>query len=203
MFHPYQNPAVDEIYELLFGDDLSPYRSSQKQNPVYPWTMLLAEPPDRDALFAIIQSGETESRVKLLANLIFRQQGWPVPVRELLGVIVELGLEGGLDVLASYRDGTARYINYTGHMIIWESPDDASNQLTNTLFREAEKIVSQIGPWHKPRRPFPAKDMLRISFLMSDGLYFGEGPINTMFNDPFAAPALSAATGLMQFLTSK
>ena len=45
----------------------------------------------------------------------------PTPVVGVLGVIVEVGLDEGLDVLASYQDGTARYINYTGKMILWGS----------------------------------------------------------------------------------
>jgi hypothetical protein len=44
--------------------------------------------------------------------------------------------------------------------------------------------------------------MARISFLVADGLYFGEAPLNNLFNDPLAAPALQAATALMQFLTT-
>ena len=58
-------------------------------------------------------------------------------------------------------------------MIIWETTDATSNELTNQLFAESEKIVKQIGPWDKPRRPHPAKGNARISFLVSDGLYFG------------------------------
>jgi len=44
---------------------------------------------------------------------------------------------------------------------------------------------------------------IRISFLVSDGLYFGEGPINDLFKDQLAAPALLATTRLMQYLTEK
>ena len=38
---------------------------------------------------------------------------------------------------------------------------------------------------------------------MSDGLYFGEGPIDVMFKDQMAGPALNAAGGLMKFLTEQ
>jgi hypothetical protein len=44
---------------------------------------------------------------------------------------------------------------------------------------------------------------MRITFLVSDGLYFGEGPINDLFNDPMAKPALITATELMRYLTEK
>jgi hypothetical protein len=45
--------------------------------------------------------------------------------------------------------------------------------------------------------------MLRISFLVSNKLYFGEGPIDVLFNDGLAGPALLAATNLMKYITEK
>jgi hypothetical protein len=44
--------------------------------------------------------------------------------------------------------------------------------------------------------------MVRITFLVSDGLYFGEGPANIFFKDPMAGPVLNAATQLLQFITT-
>ena len=117
--------------------------------------------------------------------------------------MVELGLEDGLDVLAAYKDGTARYINYTGSMVIWEAYIHQSMAITNKLFEASENIVNQIGPWNQPRRPYPMQQNMRISFLCTDALYFGEGPINVLFNDPMAAPALQAATEFLQLVTSK
>lgn len=38
---------------------------------------------------------------------------------------------------------------------------------------------------------------------MSDGLYFGEGAIEVLFNDQMANPALTNATELMRYLTEK
>ena len=121
--------------------------------------------------------------------------------KELLGVIIEVGLDNGLDVLASFKDGTARYINQTGKILIWETSDKVSDELTKNLFLQSQNIVNNIGVWDKPRRPYPTKGNVRLTFLVSDGLYFGEGPINVMFNDALANPALTKATELMQYLT--
>jgi hypothetical protein len=63
--------------------------------------------------------------------------------------------------------------------------------------------VNKIGVWDKPRRPNPTKGNVRITFLVSDGLYFGEGPMNILFNDEMASPALTNATELMKYLTEK
>lgn len=65
--------------------------------------------------------------------------------KELLGVIVEVGLNEGLDVVAAYQDGTARYINYTGKMVVWETTTPASAKLTKELFSQSESILSKIG----------------------------------------------------------
>ena len=116
-------------------------------------------------------------------------------------MIVEVGLDGGLDVLASFNDGTARYINQTGKILIWATTDKASMELTEKLFSEGLQVIGQIGPWDKPRRPCPGKGTVRVYFLVSDGLYFGEGPMNDLFSDPLAGPVLNTAAGLMKYLT--
>lgn len=202
MFQPYTEPAVNTLYDLLYCDHPEAFMPTTKPPYAYPWDILFSQPPALEQdLLKVARDKKAESRVRLLACQLLRQHQWTLPDKELLGVVVELGMEGGLDVLASYRDGTARYINYTGKVLIWESPDATSLEITQRLFRESETIVRQIGPWNQPRRPFPAQEMLRLSFLVTDGLYFGEGPINTLFNDAMAAPALQAATELMRYLT--
>jgi hypothetical protein len=200
---PYRDEAINVIYSLLFSDDLSLIHIAPDAANAYPWSILLSSETGEQSLHTLASDTSLESRARLLAYHRIRQAGHQVDEKELLGVIVEVGLDEGLDVLASYQDGTARYINYTGRMIIWESPDEASRAITNQLFHDSMNIVRRIGPWSGARRPHPAKGVVRISFLVSDGLYFGEGPINVLFNDALAAPALSAATALMQYLAGR
>ena len=38
------------------------------------------------------------------------------------GVVLDVPMGGGLDTLAAYADGTARYINHSGRTIVWEVP---------------------------------------------------------------------------------
>lgn len=198
---PYRDESVNFIYHLLFCDHPALYHSDTKSAALYPWDVLFAEAEDINALNSIIDDPAVESRVKLLAFQILREKGKRIDKKELLGVIIEVGLDEGLDVLAAYRDGTARYINYTGQMIILEAAQMASDMMIRQLFADSEQIISKIGPWDKPRRPHPARGIARLTFLVSDGLYFGEGPITILFNDQLAGPALMSATKLMQFLT--
>jgi hypothetical protein len=200
---PYQDDAINTMYELLFCDDISLYTKGTKAVAGYPWDILLAPSPDLSGLQRLIHDESVESRIKLLAFDALCKRDQHIEEKELLGVIVEVGLEEGLDVLAAYQDGSARYINYTGKMILWDAPDNLSTEITAQLFMASLNIVHRIGPWTEPRREYPSKGIVRISFLVSDGLYFGEGPINVLFNDTLAAPALSSATAMMQYLTGK
>ena len=201
--NPYANNATNSIYNLLFCDDIELYKNAGKQPDGYPWNLLFSPYANIADLQKITMDAATETRHKILAYRRLAAIGYAIEKQDMLGVIVEVGLEGGLDVVASYNDGSARYINQTGKMIIWETWDAVSISLTKDLFEKSAAIVAWTGPWDKPRRPFPAKGMVRISFLVSDGLYFGEAPANLFFNDPLAKPALLSAAALMQFLTEK
>lgn len=200
---PYTDDATNTIYELLFCDQISLYKPDAAVWSDYPWSILFAPAPDLLDLEKIAFDDNTESRIRILAYDVMRRQDLPIGEKELLGVIVEVGLEEGLDVLAAYQDGTARYINYTGKMILWDVPDKDSAEITAQIFRDSLNIVHRIGPWTEPRRAHPSAGTVRISFLVSDGLYFGEGPVNILFNDALAAPALSSCTAMMQYLTGK
>ena len=189
------------FYELLFCDDIALYRRQMKKRGDYPWDILFAADSGFDDLRHLVQSSATESRVKILACRRMMENGWKIGRKELLGVIVEVGLENGNDVLAAFQDGSTRYINQSGKVIVWDVRDRRSDMLVGELFYESEMIVKQVGPWDKQQRlPKPRKGLARISFLMSDGLYFGQAPVNDLFNDPIARPALNAATLLMQHI---
>lgn len=200
---PYKDEAINLIYELLFCDNLELYKSNTTQPETYPWSILFNYTSSVTELEKIISDKHLESRIKILAYNKLTNEGYKTDKKELMAVIVEVAMEEGLDVLASFEDGTARYINYSGKIIILESPDENSNILTKQLFTNSLNIIQQIGPWENPRKPHPVKGNARISFLVSDGIYFGEAPINVLFNEPLASPALSVATQLMQHLIKK
>lgn len=201
-YHPYHDSSANYIYNLLFCDNPAFFRINKQPPYDYPFDILFSEKPEAPSLQKIIDDSGTDTRIKLLAYNRQLALGYKVNGQELMGVVVEVGLDDGLDVLASFADGTARYINQTGKVLMWETTTDTTaNQLTADLFTKSRQIVRQIGPWDKPRKPFPAKGNTRITFLVSDGLYFGEGSTDLFFNDQLASPALTCATRLMQYLT--
>jgi hypothetical protein len=200
---PYADSAINLVYHLLFCDNIELYKTNTPVPLTYPFDILYAETSDATNLQKIIDDNESDPRVKILACNRLLASGRKPGKKELFAVIVEIGLDNGLDVLASFNNGTARYINQMSKLLIWETTDEMSNQLTEDLFAKSRQIVEQIGPWDQPRRPHPAKGSVRISFLVSDGLYFGEAPVDVLFSDPLASPALAAATALLKYLTEK
>ena len=200
---PYKDTATNLIYNLLFCDNIELFKTNTQAPFTYPFDILFSDNSTVVDFQKIIDDTKFDSRLKILAYNRQLSKGHKPDKKELLGVIIEVRLDNGLDVLASFRDGTARYINATGKMIIWEMTDETSNKLTQDIFIKSQEIIKKIGVWDKPRRPHPKRGMARLTFLVSDGLYFGEGPIDILFNDPLASPALSSGTELMRYLTEK
>src|ERR1043165_4156723 len=161
---PYINESFNKIYELLFCDRPELYRPAKDHLSEYPWNVLFAETPSVSDLHRILKDEEAETRVKLLAHRLLRSAGQPQNDKELLGVIIEVGLDNGLDTLAAYQDGTARYINHAEKVIIWDMQDQRSFGLINGLFSESQRVVNQIGPWDGERLNPPAKGDVRLTF---------------------------------------
>jgi hypothetical protein len=201
---PYPS-GLNELYELLFCDDLERYRNAHRGPMEGVWSTLLGSSFDEAALRSAAEDPGLESRLRALAFLRLRQQGLEVPKRKLLGVVLEVGLPGGLDTLAAYPDHRARYFNHSGKLLVWEVPgaDPEVDGAIDALISAGQQVVDRIGPWDKPRRPAPGPSSLRMSFVVSDGLYFGEGPMKTLQVDPMGGPVIAHGTKLLQLLVSK
>ena len=200
---PYKGDGPNAIYVQLFADDLQGFLHGHDVPAGYPWTTIYDTAAEKEALLSIGRDKEVDARLRLLAYHRLRTSGVSIEEKDILGVVVEVGMDLGLDALGVYPDGVARYINYTESMVIWDAPDAVSREIATQLMQDSLRIVQQIGPWEGPRKAPPPKGNVRISFLVSDGLYFGEGPINVLFNDPMGGPALQSATAMMQYITEK
>lgn len=196
-FTPYREAGANAIYNLLFCDDLDLFKSAGNGQPEGPWAVLLAAAPVAADLRAIAEDESQESRLRVLAYGRLRQSGQPVPAKKLLGVVIEAGLEGGLDVLAAFADGRVRYINHTGAMSIFDhSPAEVAARARN-LLAASQPVVERIGPWDKARLAPPGNGTVRLNFLVSDGHYFGQGPMAQFRVDAMAGPVLAAAEALL------
>jgi hypothetical protein len=197
---PYEQPEINFIYNLLFCDDPSLFQPKGDKPLVYWESALFGSNPDVGEIRKIAENNDEESRIRVLAYNWLRERKHAVPARQLLGVIVEVPLEGGLDVIAAYPDGRVRYINQTGKLAVFEGGPPEVEAKAKALVASALPAVNRIGPWDKKRLPPPTKGNVRMTFLVSDGLYFGEGPFALMQREPMAAPIIQTAGELLQLV---
>ena len=195
---PYDKESVNFMYNLLFCDEPSLFNKSGDGSPAY-WEETLFVSPNEKNVRALAENTNEESRVRALAYNWLRKNKKTLTKGILLGVIVEVPLEGGLDTLAAYSDGRVRYINQTGKLTVVELGGSVSiEKLAKELVEVSTPVVQKLGPWEKDRLPSPAAGNIRLTFLVSDGLYFGEGPLNIMQGEPMAAPIIRKAIELLQ-----
>lgn len=201
--------------DLLFGD--LPWEQWPRETTAAeePWRSFVEartrlKKGDKAEAIRILQGIQAtvglESRHYLQAWQFLRELGiQPAPeqAKRLYGVVVEVGMEQGVDMLVAYADYNARYFNYTGAAIIWERPDGSLDQPIGSVLEAGRSVVQQIGPWDQARPPAPGNGSVRINLLTPSGLHFGQGPFEVLARDPMGGPVISAATRLMQELIAK
>ena len=202
-FHrPYQDQTADFLYNLLFCDNPDLFRNesqvfrneSQVSSPL---ASVLSDTATHEMLETIAGDTAVESRVRILAFNRLRAMKRPVPARQLLGTIIEFPQHDGLDTLAAFADGRVRYINQTGHPGIFEGAPPDVVARANELMRVSQFAVDRHGPSDEPQRPPPDGDMVRLSFLVSDGTYIGEGSYEGLMADPVGGAVLTAGGELL------
>lgn len=196
-YSPYTDSAANYIYNLLFCDQPADFKPKLGERPVQWQTTLFSEPADLSAVRTLADDPSQEGRVRYLAYSRLRQLGQPVAPKRLLGVIIEVPLSGGLDVLAAYSEGGVRYLNQSGKLALYEGVDSLQ-PLVRKLFAASSPLVQQIGATDQPRRPAPTGSNVRLTFLVSDGLFFGEGPMAAMQRDPLGGPVIQGGVELLQ-----
>jgi hypothetical protein len=197
-YEPYAESHVNFLYNLLFCDDISLFMNDDTVEGDGPWPTLLADNPDVTALRKIAGDEINEGRVRAIAFNRLRAAAEKVPSKILFGVIIEVPLEEGLDVLAAFAEGGVRYLNQSGKVAVFEGPGNPVESLAKELLAVSQPVVDQIGPWEKNRLAPPGSGNVRMTFLVSDGLYFGEGPFSVLQRDPLGGPVLAKATRLLQ-----
>ena len=122
---PLQGRFNQSYLSFTFCDNPDLYRAQTQQPYTYPFDIIFSATSSVADLQKIIGDKNSDPRIKVLAYNRLLASGHKPSKKELLAVIVEVGLDEGLDVLASFNNGTARYINHTGKILVWETTDDA------------------------------------------------------------------------------
>ena len=196
-YSPYTSEAANAIYNLLFCDNPAAFKAKPGESPTHWQAILFSAPVDVAALQALASDASQEGRIRFLAFSRLRELGKAVQPKTLLGVIVEVSLAGGLDALAAFSEGGVRYVNQSGKLVVIEGVASFL-PMVKRLFAVSEPVVARIGPWNKPRLAPPKQGNVRLTFLVSDGLYFGEGPMSVMQREAMAGPIIQQATELLQ-----
>ena len=201
------------LRELLFAD-LRPAQARDvftRGGPATAYLVALADAAEARhtagalAALAGAPAFDRETRLHLQAWTLARAAG-VVPghdAHDVLGVVVDMGLEEGLDTLAAYADGSARYLNHSGSAVVWEVPDMAVGQLVRALLDEAAIVVAMGAPLEGARFPPPAPGSTMISVLTRGGMYLGSGPIEAITTDPRGGPVIAAASELLALLVQR
>ena len=196
-FQPYAEVSVNFVYNVLFCDSTALFHGEDDAAAGEPWATLLREPPDPRALRLLIADEANESRLRALACHRLQRSEAPMAQKRLFGVVVEVPLSQGLDVLAAFADGQVRYINHTGKTSFLDGGSGEVNIRARRLVAAAQPLVEQLGS-ACARLPPPCGDRIRISFVASDGLYVEEGRYDALQKDARCGSVLAAALSLLQ-----
>jgi len=112
-------------------------------------------------------------------------------------------MDKGRDIVAAYADHTARYWNYSGAGIVWETRDPEIDKLIDDLFKVGQEIMKRIGIEPRENLPIPQKGNLRIFLMAYDGSCFGEGLYDKLIQDQMGGYAINASYNLMMGLMKK
>jgi hypothetical protein len=216
LFGKKKEAAPNPIRETLFGDmPLDQWPREGVSSEVFPWSAFvsarahLAAGGQSDAVACwqqILRHPGLEPRQYLQVWHFLRQHGQPPPpeiAKQVLGVVIEVGMPGGLDLLAASPGNSARYYNYSGAGVVWEHPDASLDSTIDQLLEASRPVVAQIGPWEQARPAPPLRDQARLSFLTPSGLHFGQGPMAALVRDPLGGRVLQFGTLLMKALIAK
>jgi hypothetical protein len=111
-------------------------------------------------------------------------------------------INSGLDTLAAYEDGSARYLNHAGPIVVWDSQAPDIDTLVMNVLNTGRPLLQLAGRWDGDR-PALGPNLLRVSLLCGDGLHFGQGPTDILASDSRVSPLIAAGLELMQALMAR
>ena len=116
---------------------------------------------------------------------------------------MDVGFDAGIDTLAGYEDGTARYLNQGGGGIVWETADESIGASIKGLLQAGQAVAERSGPLDGPRPAAPPSGGATIWLLTDGGIHLGSGLFGALAADPLGGPVIAAATELMRLLIER
>jgi hypothetical protein len=122
-------------------------------------------------LHNILGTTNLETRVQLWVWAALRELGEQPNAnsgKEILGVVIEVPMQGAYDTLAGYQDGSARYLNFSGKGIFWDKPDASIKSLCERLIASTIPESSRAVPRKDTALP---KSGAQVTLLTRSGMY--------------------------------
>lgn len=123
---------------------------------------------------------------------------------EVLGIVAEVALDGGHDVLAAYADGGVRFLHHLGGGTIVEPPAPTAVALAaSEWLAEAQEVAAQMDRWSGTGAEPAAAGASRFVVLTPGGarVAFGEGASVDPDAGPLAARLLGSGARLLAAIT--
>jgi hypothetical protein len=198
---PYKKNVTNFAYNLLFCDAPALFSQNKSLAPKSAlYRVLHAGAKDGDAVRRIADDAKTDSCTRMLAYDWLRARKLSVPKKTLLGVVVELGSRDSLDVVAVYPDGAIRFIDEQENLHSFGPGDAAISAKGRELLARSAGLLAHLDPWKEQRVIAPPMGIVRITFLASSGLYFGDGEVRQMARDKFGGAAIRSAIDLFKLV---
>jgi hypothetical protein len=197
---PYKEESINLEYNKLFCDDLALFRPSGKLQGNL--RKIFTKNPFIEDLKAASNDNSLELRIRISVFNELKKRS-VLNAKEVLGAVIEVGAEEGNDVLAVYKDHSATYINARGKMFKGNNAvenNSISEKIQNILLI-SQKILGKAEPSTEPRQAPPSAEDFRISFLVADGIYVGQGKLAEIDADPVAKALVFQAGDIMVALT--
>ena len=160
----------------------------------------------RATLRALADAPVVETRAKLLAWRGLRDLGEKPPAdvsRVPRGVVCEVSLPHGLDVLACYEDRTARLRGAAGSVVLWEARAPDVDALIDGVLAQAPALADAVGP-HGDLGLILPSGMAALTVLTYAGRHLRpEGLDKLRSGKSTLSPLFAAATQLFVALTQR
>jgi hypothetical protein len=187
---------VARFTELLFGDQTIDDLLTSLDKEAAPdgaW-MLLSKAAEHmrqgevgraaEVLLEVAGNPKMETRILLWSWAALRCLGIhpkSYEADDIKGVVIQVPMESGVDVLAAYADGTARYVNHSGKTIVWEITDATITAIIRKLLescKDLRGVVFAASPNHS------VKDLVRVTLLTFTGNRFAEASMQSLASSP-------------------
>lgn len=158
---------------------------------------------DKDAALRTLRAvadEATDSRVRLWTWQALRRWSDTAPpelTHRVEGAIVEVEIGRGVETLAAYADGTARYVLTTGSRFIWDAPDGRLAGPIAAVLDGGRAVFPLTSAGRLPGEPSSGR--ARMTLLTSLGPYSIERTLIEVSSDTSPlAPLFGPATDLLQ-----